>query len=229
MDDDANHDQNHTTTSSIIQSIDVNAIDKDGMTALMWSAFKGFEDITKMLLDNGANIEATSPSGQTAISMALERNHHAVVHLLNHRDTLWYIRNVAGSLVSVLDYLFRLKIKVLTILLVLAATAFLSIPLFTNPMVPLLSQPITPLRHELREKLDSLNENVTHISLFDCQITDEDLVPLVQRLHSFVNLTSLDFSRNQVVDISSLSTLTNLTDLNIDGNQVVDIFVLPIR
>ena len=107
-----------TSTPGVFESkqltVDVNAIDKDGMTALMWSSAKGYIDIAQVLIDHRANVAATSADGQSAIKMALVNGHDSVVRLLNHRDKLWYARYVAGPLVSVL---------------VLAITAYLSIPL----------------------------------------------------------------------------------------------------
>jgi hypothetical protein len=60
---------------------DVNAASRNtgnfdsGMTPLMVAAGEGFEDIVRLLLDNGANVNARTPNGETALSLA--RQDHA--------------------------------------------------------------------------------------------------------------------------------------------------------
>ena len=62
---------------------DVNAQAKDGATALILAAIVGSAEIVKKLLNKGADLEAAfTATGKTAMTMARERGHPSIVHIL---------------------------------------------------------------------------------------------------------------------------------------------------
>lgn len=61
---------------------DIDAKDNKGWTALMWASFHGNEKIVKLLLDNYADSYVVSIDGETASDLALARNHHTIIPLL---------------------------------------------------------------------------------------------------------------------------------------------------
>ena len=52
------------------------------MTALLLAAFYGHTDAVRVLLDGGADVNAKSKKGMTALSSAQSNGHTAVVQLL---------------------------------------------------------------------------------------------------------------------------------------------------
>jgi ankyrin repeat protein len=68
--------------------VDVNASNKEGWTALLLAAEKGYSSVARVLLDRGANIEAKCdcPSwdggGWTALMIAIKLGHNEVMQLL---------------------------------------------------------------------------------------------------------------------------------------------------
>ncbi|KFZ18419.1 hypothetical protein V501_01228, partial [Pseudogymnoascus sp. VKM F-4519 (FW-2642)] len=63
--------------------VDLETTDERGRTSLLWAATKGHEVIAKVLLENGAEIEARdNPLSQTSLSVAARGGHKAVVELL---------------------------------------------------------------------------------------------------------------------------------------------------
>jgi len=68
------------------KDIDIDFLEKGGATMLMLAAYYGFEDIAEYLLSKGANTSLKSTKGQTAIEIAKERGHLAVVKLIETRD-----------------------------------------------------------------------------------------------------------------------------------------------
>lgn len=64
----------------------VDLADQDGFTALHFAAQNGNEDIAKMLLDRGANVNAQDKTkNATPLMIASENNHPKVVHLLHDK------------------------------------------------------------------------------------------------------------------------------------------------
>ncbi len=57
--------------------------DKDGQTALMFAAIYGLEKMAAMLIDKGADFEATNNRGMTPRDLALHNDHPEVVGLLD--------------------------------------------------------------------------------------------------------------------------------------------------
>jgi len=56
--------------SLLKENINVDAVDKDGHTPLMYSSFNGHTEIAKILLDMGASVTAIDYAGRTALMYA---------------------------------------------------------------------------------------------------------------------------------------------------------------
>ena len=65
---------------------DVNARDRDGMTALMFASHKGHAAVVRELLGYGANVYARAKNGWTPKRAAEAGHHHAVVEMLKSAD-----------------------------------------------------------------------------------------------------------------------------------------------
>jgi ankyrin repeat protein len=55
---------------AIASGVDVNGMDEEGRTALMFSSFNGFSEIVLLLLDEGAGIDRRDAMGRTALLYA---------------------------------------------------------------------------------------------------------------------------------------------------------------
>ncbi len=67
------------------EGVDADSAGEDGMTALMWAAYKGDIGMLTLLVGNGASVEAKADRGTTALMMAAqEGNTEAVRLLLSH-------------------------------------------------------------------------------------------------------------------------------------------------
>jgi ankyrin repeat protein len=66
------------------KGVDVNAEDKDGMTALMWAVVNDQTEIAKLLIDAGADIYVKNHQGNTASTLAAKGNHIEIFELLKH-------------------------------------------------------------------------------------------------------------------------------------------------
>jgi ankyrin repeat protein len=53
------------------EGVDVNAQDKDGITALMWAIFKGNKHIVEMLLKKGADPNVKDKKGTSALTLSV--------------------------------------------------------------------------------------------------------------------------------------------------------------
>jgi ankyrin repeat protein len=71
-------------------------LDPPGWTPLIYAATGGHEPIVRYLLDQGANINATSPNGTTALMMAIREHRLDVAELLLRRGADVSRRNDAG-------------------------------------------------------------------------------------------------------------------------------------
>ena len=60
----------------------MNARDRDGLTPLIWAAIQGHEEVVRVLLEQGANLEARNNNGDTALMWASVMGHKEVVELL---------------------------------------------------------------------------------------------------------------------------------------------------
>ncbi|KAH8370231.1 hypothetical protein KR093_002716 [Drosophila rubida] len=66
----------------IVEEQELNVCDVFGWTALMMAACEGAQDAVALLLQRGANTEVRDKSGNTALELAKQKNHLAVVQLL---------------------------------------------------------------------------------------------------------------------------------------------------
>lgn len=66
------------------KGVNVNAEDKDGMTALMWAVVNDQTAIAKLLINAGTDIYAKNRQGNTASTMAAKGNHSEIFELLKH-------------------------------------------------------------------------------------------------------------------------------------------------
>jgi ankyrin repeat protein len=71
-------------------------LDPPGWTPLIYAATGGQAPLVKYFLDQGANINATSPNGTTALMMAIREHHPDVATLLLDRGADTSKRNDAG-------------------------------------------------------------------------------------------------------------------------------------
>ena len=63
--------------------VDINARDENGSTPLHWAALEGHKDIVELLINRGAEVNATSEiGGWTPLHMAASKNHIQVVSFL---------------------------------------------------------------------------------------------------------------------------------------------------
>ncbi|KAL3492817.1 ankyrin repeat-containing domain protein [Aspergillus germanicus] len=67
------------------QKVDVNAFSQRGTTPLFLASFNGDAKVAKLLIDNGANVEARNKKGRTALHIAAkhDRNVEILFVLLN--------------------------------------------------------------------------------------------------------------------------------------------------
>ena len=80
---DAVQQMDRVTIGSLLdQSIDVNATQADGMTALLWAAYHDDVDIVGRLVGAGADVHASNRYGVTALSLAATNANVAMVELL---------------------------------------------------------------------------------------------------------------------------------------------------
>jgi ankyrin repeat protein len=65
----------------------MNARDRQGMTAMMWAASKGQAATVRQFLDAGADPGLENNAGQTAATLAEKNRHKAIVEILeSHRS-----------------------------------------------------------------------------------------------------------------------------------------------
>jgi len=72
------------------------SLDRPGWTPLIYAATGGHEGVVRYLLDQGANINAGSPNGTTALMMAVREHRLEVAELLLSRGADVTRRNDAG-------------------------------------------------------------------------------------------------------------------------------------
>jgi ankyrin repeat protein len=77
---------------------DVNAIDEDGNTALMWASILGYVELVELLLQNAViDIYAQNINDKTALSLAEVNGHENIVKLLRDRGPVKDVQNTAPT------------------------------------------------------------------------------------------------------------------------------------
>ena len=84
-------------------------------TPLHWAAFKGHSKVVSLLLDKGADVNATNKDGRTALFMAAGFNHRQVVEILLRHKADRGIRDKNGR--TALDWDERKKDRAIVKLL----------------------------------------------------------------------------------------------------------------
>lgn len=84
------------------QKADINAQDKQGMTALMHASVKGHSEIVELLLNLKANTEISDEYEFTALILASTNGHANIVELLLNANASIYARNEDGR--TALDF-----------------------------------------------------------------------------------------------------------------------------
>ena len=73
--------------AALIPSVDVNAVDPSGKTALIWAAHKGQDKVVEALVQAGADVnKAESQHGVTALMLAVHQGYDDVVAVLLTAD-----------------------------------------------------------------------------------------------------------------------------------------------
>jgi ankyrin repeat protein len=70
----------------LAKGADVNAMKRDGETALVLAAGTGHEAVLRLLLEKGADVNAMKRNGETALVMAAKKGHEAVVQPLLEKE-----------------------------------------------------------------------------------------------------------------------------------------------
>jgi ankyrin repeat protein len=69
-------------TTYLNDGIDINSQNNRKETALHVSSCKGFDEISRLLLDRGAVVNIKNENGETALILAIKNSHENIVQLL---------------------------------------------------------------------------------------------------------------------------------------------------
>ena len=72
-------------------------VNHPGWTPLIYAATSGQDEIIKILIENHAYIDSTSPNGSTSLMMAVRGGHVSTVKLLVAEDADVSVKNEAGD------------------------------------------------------------------------------------------------------------------------------------
>jgi ankyrin repeat protein len=79
----AKHGDTARVGALLQQGVNINAVDRQfGATALMWASHEGHTDIVRLLLSNGASIDAQQHLGRTALWYAAQQGRITAVEIL---------------------------------------------------------------------------------------------------------------------------------------------------
>ena len=65
-----------------MKNVDIDATDKQGMTALHIAISRGYEDICRYLIDNGTSINLSTKQGRTCLHLAANAGSTDIVDLV---------------------------------------------------------------------------------------------------------------------------------------------------
>ena len=81
----------------IAAGADINAVDKDGWTALTWASWSGLNAVAAKLIDLGADLKVVDKKGNTALMVASQTGHNEIVKLLLTKGADRTAQNVNGK------------------------------------------------------------------------------------------------------------------------------------
>lgn len=98
--------------NDLLKKENINKQDIFGRTALMWASNKGYTEIAKQLIDNGADVNIKNNNGFTALMSASMNNHIDIVKLLldNNADVNVNNGNTALTMAGRFGYIEIVKI-----------------------------------------------------------------------------------------------------------------------
>lgn len=132
----------------IKRGADVNVINQQGETALMWTATNGESNSTILLLQSGAYIDAVDNTGKSALIWAIINRHHLIVQILLSFRANPYLVDLNGF--NAFDYARKPKNKIIIRLLTNAQ------PIYFQPfLLPREKQPLPILRKRLPKPIYS--------------------------------------------------------------------------
>lgn len=73
---------------------DLNAVDKDGWSALMWASWSGLKDVTLKLIEKGADLKIVDKKGNSALLIAAQAGRADVVKTLLEKGADRLVQNV---------------------------------------------------------------------------------------------------------------------------------------
>lgn len=76
---------------------DLNAVDTDGWTALMWASWSGLSQVSAKLLQIGADVAIADAKGNTALMIAAQRGHVELVKALLEKGADKTVRAAGGK------------------------------------------------------------------------------------------------------------------------------------
>ena len=81
----------------LIDKVDPNTKNKEGLTALMLACERGHEDIVHSLLSAGANVNLQDINGWTALMRAIRHNHISIINMLLQANANPHMKTSNGS------------------------------------------------------------------------------------------------------------------------------------
>ncbi len=76
---------------------DINAVDKDGWTALTWASWSGLNTVAAKLIELGADLKLADKKGNTALMIAAQTGHGEIVKVLLEKGADRMVQNMAGK------------------------------------------------------------------------------------------------------------------------------------
>ncbi len=99
--------QTNQAISLIRQNRNLDVMDRNGRTALMWAAFRGNEPVTSALLKRRVKVDAQDQDGMTALMYAAMEGYHGVVEQLLRQQAQTQVRDKRGRTVLMYASLYN--------------------------------------------------------------------------------------------------------------------------
>ena len=84
----------------VVPRSDLNIQNKNNVSALIFSAFNGHEDIAKILIHQGANVDLVDSTGTSALLYAIQKGHSQVASFLIDRGANINLADANGKTVA---------------------------------------------------------------------------------------------------------------------------------